>query len=77
MELSSQQKAAIKGSIVDPEAAQAVISKLQVDTAANVALVTAPVATDLDTAVALANANKAVVNAVIASLIAAGLMSAS
>lgn len=45
--------------------------------AAFVAAVSAPTATDLTTAEALANANKAAINAVIASLIAAGLMASS
>ena len=42
--------------------------------AANVPAVSAPTATDLASAIALANANKAAINAVIASLQAAGLM---
>lgn len=45
--------------------------------AANVAKVTAPTATDLATAEALANANKAAINAVIDALVAAGLMASA
>ena len=80
MTLTQQQKAAVKGSIVDSEVAEALISKLgeaALVAANNVAAVVAPTATDLPTAVALANANKTAINAVIASLIAAGLMKAS
>ena len=45
--------------------------------AANVALITTPDATDLTTAQALANANKAKINAVIQALVAAGLMASA
>ena len=75
---SSKVKAAIKGSIANPEAASKVIDAVDAvgKVAASVAAITTPDATDLASAQTLANANKAKINALIAALKAAGLMSA-
>jgi hypothetical protein len=58
---------------VGKEVADAIDSGAAVQ-AANVAAVAVANASDLPTAIALANANKAAINAVIAALVAAGLM---
>jgi hypothetical protein len=79
-EVSQTIKSAIKGSIANPEAALAVIAKLEeagLEPAENVAQILSPDATDLASAITLANETKAQVNALIDSLIAAGLMAAS
>lgn len=78
-DLSNTIKAAIKGSIANPEAAEMVISKLEevpseLEPAASVAAIATPDASDLATSQTLANATKAKVNEIISALKAAGLM---
>jgi hypothetical protein len=72
-------EAAIEGSIANPEAAQAVIDA--VDSAFNEASIVAALAdiatanaSDLPTAIALANASKAKINALLAAMRAAGIL---
>lgn len=78
-EVSQTIKSAIKGSIANPEAALAVIAKLEeagLSPAENVAEIATADATDLTTAVALVNECKSTINSMIESLVAAGLMEA-
>lgn len=75
-QLTSTEAAAIKGSIVNPDAAQKLIDSLEtpLSQAATIAAISTADASDLASAIALANATKAKVNALIAALKAAGLM---
>lgn len=78
-EVSQTIKSAIKGSIANPEAALAVIAKLEevspeVTPAENVAEITTADATDEASAVILVNECKSTINSIIEALVDAGLM---
>lgn len=80
MVLSSKLQKMIQIAIPDEQASAELIADLQAEAsgpAAHVAPVATANATDLASAEALANANKVAINAIIASLIASGAMSAS
>lgn len=77
MVLSKDAKYRLEVAIADRRAAKEISDAIEAGSnpqAANVANVTTADATDLPTAVALANANKAKINELLAALQAAGLM---
>lgn len=79
MELTKQQKAAIFAAITDPRVAQAIVEMVEssLSQAAAVADIATPDATDLASAVTLANNNKAKINALLAALRTAGLVASA